>query len=75
MVQADQPFRLRFELESSSDSGSEHQSGMQFRRNYGAWGPLAAEDFPYPLEKLKLDFTAASPGELADTWNFAQGDA
>lgn len=75
MVQADQPFRLRFEAESTTDADFPHQLRMQFRRNEGAWEPLAAEDFPYPVKKLNLDFAAASPGELADTWNFVQGDA
>jgi hypothetical protein len=75
MVQADQPFRLRFEAESTTDADFPYQLRMQFRRNEGAWEPLAAEDFPYPVKKLNLDFAAASPGELADTWNFVQGDA
>lgn len=75
VVQADQPFRLRFEVENTADAESTHQFSMQFRRNQGAWEPLAAEDFPYPVKKLKLDFAAASAGELAATWNFVQGDA
>lgn len=74
VVQADQPFRLRFEVESAVDAGAKHRFRMQFRRNQGPWEPLAAEDFPYPLKELKLDFSTRPAGQPASTWNFIQGD-
>ncbi len=43
-VYADQPFRLRFEIESSGDS----LYRLQYRRNEGAWSDIEAADFPYP---------------------------
>lgn len=73
-VQADRPFRLRFEVENTADAGAEHRFSLQFRRHQGAWEPLTAEDFPYPVKKLRLDFSSVPEGQLADTWNLIQGD-
>ncbi|MEP1446074.1 MAG: hypothetical protein ABJK37_08195 [Paraglaciecola sp.] len=71
VVQADQPFRLRFEVEGSSQS--EQQFGLQYRRNNSSWEPLTAEDFPYPIKKRILDFSSSSNEPLSDRWHFIQG--
>ncbi|GAC13929.1 hypothetical protein [Aliiglaciecola lipolytica] len=71
VVQADQPFRLRFEVEGSSQS--EQQFGLQYRRNKTSWEPLTAEDFPYPIKKHLLDFSTSSNLNLTDRWRFIQG--
>jgi hypothetical protein len=71
VVQVDQPFRLRFEVEGSSQS--EQQFSLQYRRNKVAWEPLTAEDFPYPIKKLILDFSSESTEDPADSWEFIQG--
>lgn len=71
VVQADQPFRLRFEVEGSSQS--EHQFGLQYRRNKTSWEPLTAEDFPYPIKKQMLGFSSLSKINLTDRWRIIQG--
>jgi hypothetical protein len=51
-VFADQPFRIRFEVEAPG--GTEHalptRFTLQARRNEGAWQTLPLRDFPYPDE-------------------------
>lgn len=47
-VAADQPFRLRFEVEATASATGGHQFGLQVRRNEGAWADVVAADFPYP---------------------------
>ena len=53
-VDADRPFRIRFELEwpASGPVGGAGEARFQLevRRNGGAWAPLLARDFPYPDE-------------------------
>ena len=70
-VQADQPFRLRFEVALGNNSLEPRRYGLQFRRNDGDWQPLLAEDFPYPekIDALILD------ARLDQTWRFEQGSA
>ncbi|MBB6600286.1 exo-alpha-sialidase [Luteimonas sp. MC1825] len=46
-VTADQPFRLRIELETGSDLA--RRFWLQYRRNDGAWTDIEAADVPYPL--------------------------
>lgn len=66
VINADQPFRLRFEVESPELAGKPEQFQFQYRRNEGDWQPLDAEDFPYPSRELTLDFTGypGSPDKL-----------
>ncbi|MEM7052906.1 MAG: hypothetical protein AAF446_00010 [Pseudomonadota bacterium] len=72
-VQADQPFRLRFEV-TSGDSPEPRSYRLQTRRNGGEWQPLLAEDFPYPqkLDEWPLD---AAIGRFDPIWQFEQGSA
>lgn len=44
-VYADQPFRLRFEVERTTGSP---QFRLQYRRNGEAWTDIEAHDFPHP---------------------------
>lgn len=46
-VVADQPFRLRLEVEAGADP-TPRRYGLQVRRNDGDWQAVQAEDFPYP---------------------------
>lgn len=49
-VQADRPFRIRFEVEGSRHATIARRFVLQYRRNGGAWSEVAAEDFPKPDE-------------------------
>ena len=49
-VEADRPFRIRFELEGADRGGDEVSYGLQVSRNGGPWEDLLARDFPYPDE-------------------------
>lgn len=58
-VHADQPFRIRFELEAPTEGPgaeephppiSEMAFGLQVRRNGDEWENVLARDFPYPDE-------------------------
>lgn len=66
VVSADQPFRLRFEVESPAAASEPKRFQLQYRRNDGDWKPLDAQDFPYPSRELTLDFTSdpGSPDKL-----------
>lgn len=47
-VNADQPFRLRFEVERAGGASSAQPYRLQARRNGEAWQNLDAHDFPHP---------------------------
>ena len=70
-VQADQPFRLRFEV-ASGDDREPRQYGLQVRRNDGEWQPLLAEDFPYPEKVYELPLDTAA-GHMDSTWQIELG--
>ncbi len=50
-VDAERPFRIRFELESPAEATHERRFRLQYRHNGGAWMPVDAADFPYPDEQ------------------------
>jgi len=72
-VTADQPFRLRFEVEAG-DSNHARAFSLQYRREGGDWRALMAEDFPYPTKVVE-----GSPGATdspADSgWSVVEGSA
>ena len=47
-VYADQPFRVRFEVESTGGAIGTQQFQLQYRRNAGSWTDMEAHDFPHP---------------------------
>jgi hypothetical protein len=49
-VYADQPFRIRIELESGAGASVAGPFRLQVRRNRAAWTSVPAADFPYPDE-------------------------
>jgi hypothetical protein len=70
-VDADRPFRIRFELEWP-DAGpiagaGEPRFQLQVRRNGGAWERLVARDFPYP------DEISTPPVSIVDATTWAHG--
>ncbi len=55
-VDADAPFRLRFELETSSVGSDQPSFQLQSRRNGGEWQPVGAENFPKPEKLVEIGF-------------------
>lgn len=73
-VFTDQPFRLRFELESTGSTTEPRQFQLQVRRNHGPWEPLEAENFPQPAKGLELNVDKrAREGMVGAPWHFVSG--
>jgi len=49
-VAVEQPFRLRFEVETPAGAASVERFRLQYRRNERNWQPVTAADVPYPAE-------------------------
>lgn len=49
-VSVEQPFRIRFEVETPTGASPVERVRLQYRRNEGDWQPVTAADFPYPEE-------------------------
>lgn len=72
-INADQPFRIRFEVEPLVGlDGMPFE--LQYRKNEGAWERVEAHDFPHPLRELDLEFEGAYDGEVPSRWSVQQGD-
>lgn len=50
-VRTEHPFRLRFELERSTDASAERRFRLQYRRNGGEWMNVQAAAFPYSEQR------------------------
>jgi hypothetical protein len=50
-IHADQPFRLRFEVERVPGATGGPPLRLQYRRNAGDWTDVEAHDFPHPVGK------------------------
>ena len=70
---ADQPFRVRFEVESGPQMGGT-PFRLQARRNAGEWAYVEAHDFPYPTRELDLDFEEMPVGRTPAGWSVEQGN-
>jgi hypothetical protein len=70
-VEADHPFRIRFEVEATAGVSNETGFRLQSRRNGGDWSDLEAHDFPYPVRELDLDFQGTGIGDRPANWSFA----
>jgi len=73
-VYADQPFRIRFELEHPLGQVGDEHFRLQYRRNNGAWINLEAHDFPHPERNIQLDFSQLIAGSRPDLWSVMAGD-
>lgn len=71
-VRADQPFRLRLELEHAGAERARRYR-LQVRRNGGNWQPLGAENFPQPAKELALDFEQRPEGAMGTRWQMIHG--
>ena len=74
-VNTDEPFRIRFELESSAAANDERRFRLQYRRNGGEWTNVDAESFPKPEKELDLDFENYEGGEITEDWSVVLGNA
>ncbi len=72
-VTADQPFRIRFEVEGAA-AAANRQFRLQYRRNEGEWTPVEAHDFPHPERDITVRFTRAAAGSKPEGWTAVQGD-
>jgi hypothetical protein len=73
-IYADEPFRLRFEVEPA-ESNVRGPFRLQYRRNQGDWTDVEAHDFPYPQRHLELEFANARVGATPEGWSVAAGHA
>ncbi len=74
-VYADQPFRIRFELEPPPEPAGGHQFQLQYRRNSGSWTNIEAHDFPHPERDIGVDFSRFEPGAQPDGWTVVNGNS
>ena len=73
-IKADQPFRIRFEVESSvAMDGTPFE--LQYRRNEAAWKTVEAHDFPHPLRELDLEFEETPVGMSPKNWSVEHGSS
>lgn len=72
-VRADEPFRVRLEVEVE-DATEAHAFDLQMRRNSGPWETLTAHDFPFPQREMSIDFSSMSPDVFAIPWRVLTGD-
>jgi hypothetical protein len=70
-VEADQPFRIRFEVEAGH-SPAPRRFALQYRRNEGPWQALLAEDFPYPSHQVERE-PGALDRALESDWMIEEG--
>ena len=74
-VFADQPFRIRFELERPAGPVSSQQFRLQYRRNSGVWTDIEAHDFPHPERDISVDFRRLETGTRPAGWTVVKGNS
>ncbi|MGY0799031.1 hypothetical protein ACW7G0_08265 [Lysobacter sp. A286] len=65
-VNADQPFRVRIEVEAADMADTLRRFWLQYRHNGGEWADLQSAEFPYPLVTPPISVVANeeyTPGE------------
>jgi|GEM_PF-281598 len=76
IVNVDDPFRIRFELEAAGHSTPGQKFQLQARRNSGEWVRVGAENFPQPEKLLTLDSSGeAGFGDASGVWRLDSGEA
>ena len=74
-VQADRPFRLRFEAGRRPGSTGTQPLQLQYRRNNEDWTRVEAHDFPYPERDHSISFANVALHETPPGWSVAHGDS
>lgn len=77
-VLADEPFRIRFEVEAAQAEGDQAQDTerryqLEVRRNNGIWEPLGAENFPQPAKEYELNFETEPDESMDELWQVVSG--
>ncbi|WP_316347692.1 hypothetical protein [Desulfuromonas acetoxidans] len=72
-VEADQPFRIRVEVEHSAQMAESQQYRLEYRRNNGDWLPIEAHDFPHPQREMDVDFSLLTDGDQSSGCMVATG--
>lgn len=72
-IYADQPFRVRFEVETGPQLGG-MPFRLQARRNEAEWAYVEAHDFPYPTREFDLDLEEMPVGRTPAGWSVEQGN-
>lgn len=73
-VFTDRPFRIRFELEQSSDKPAGSQYRLQYRRNKGDWTYAETHDFPHPERDISIDYAKYEAGGRPEGWSIVKGN-
>ncbi|MEE4296735.1 MAG: hypothetical protein V2J20_08980 [Wenzhouxiangella sp.] len=73
VVQADEPFRIRFEVQTAQSAHDPVRFGLQFRRNGGQWAPVLGENFPQPEKIAKIEPRDESADVFRSSWVFVEG--
>ena len=74
-VNVEEPFRLRFELESDAEASKERSFRLQYRHNGGAWTNVDAQRFPKPVLAYELNFEDNEVGGVPEDWHIVYGNA
>jgi hypothetical protein len=72
-VNTEEPFRIRFEVESTADTSQERRFHLQYRRNGEEWANVDAQKFPYPEREIELNFENDEVGEVPGGWRIVNG--
>ena len=75
IMNVEQPFRIRFEVEQVTSPDTAHSFRLQFRHNGQAWTDIEAQKFPYPQRERALRFELAEAGEALRDWRLVRGNA
>jgi hypothetical protein len=74
-VQADRPFRLRFEVDARSGSTVAQSYQLEYRRNGGDWARVEAHDFPHPERDHRITFANVALNGTPPGWSAASSDS
>ena len=74
-IYADQPFRIRFELERPAGPTSGRQFRLQYRLNSGVWTNVEAHDFPHPERYISMNFKQLEAGTQPEGWTVVKGNS
>lgn len=74
-INVEEPFRIRFELESTAEASAERRYHLQYRRNGGAWRNVDAQKIPNPSRELELNFENSDIGKVPRNWRLVEGNA
>lgn len=74
-VNVEEPFRLRFELESDAEASRERSFRLQYRHNGGKWTNVDAQRFPKPTLAYELNFEKNEVGDVPEDWHTVRGNA